>query len=128
MGDRMQRLRHTRRLRLCRAFLFAASFLGATHVLGGAALAENPIVKIEDFAFSPPSLTVKIRTAVTWLNKDDIPHTVVSKSRVFRSKALDTDDSFSFTFNEAGTYEYFCSLHPHMTGRIVVESASHAAQ
>jgi amicyanin len=108
--------------------LLAASFLGATHVLGTTALAENPMVKIEDFAFSPPSLTVKIRTAVTWLNKDDIPHTVISKTRVFKSKALDTGDSFSFTFNEAGTYEYFCSLHPHMTGTIVVESASHAVR
>jgi len=124
----MQRLRHTRRLRPCRAFLLAASFLGVTHVLGGAALAENPTVNIEDFAFSPPSLTVKIRTAVTWLNKDDIPHTVVSKTRMFKSKALDTGDSFSFTFNEAGTYEYFCSLHPHMMGTIVVESASRAAR
>ena len=124
----MQRLRHTRRLRPCRAFLLAASFLGATHALGGAALAENPTVNIEDFAFSPPSLTVKIRTAVTWLNKDDIPHTVVSKTRMFKSKALDTGDSFSFTFNEAGTYEYFCSLHPHMTGTIVVDLASRAAR
>jgi amicyanin len=108
--------------------LLVASFLGATHVLGGAAVAENPMVKIEDFTFSPPSLTVMVGMSVTWLNKDDIPHTVVSKTRVFKSKALDTGDSFSFTFNEAGTYEYFCSLHPHMTGTIVVESASHAAR
>jgi plastocyanin len=108
--------------------LLAASFLGATHALGGAALAENPMVKIDDFAFCPPSLTVKIQAAVTWLHKDDIPHTVVSKMRVFKSNALDTDDSFSFTYNEAGTYEYFCSLHPHMTGTIVVQSESHAAQ
>jgi amicyanin len=122
----MQRLRHTRRLRPRRAFFLVAAFLGATHVLAGAALAES--VKIDEFAFSPPSLTVKIGTAVTWLNKDDIPHTVAAKTRVFKSKALDTNDSFSFTFNEAGTYEYFCSLHPHMTGTIVVQSASHAAQ
>jgi amicyanin len=128
MGDRMIRLHHTQRLRPCRAFLLAASFLGVTPVLGGTALAENPMVKIEDFTFSPASLTVKIGAAVTWLNKDDIPHTVVSKNRVFKSKALDTGDSFSFTFNEAGTYEYFCSLHPHMTGTIVVESASHAVR
>jgi amicyanin len=124
----MQRLSHTRRLRPRRAFFLVASFLGATHVLAGAALAENPMVKIDDFAFSPPSLTVKVGMAVTWQNKDDIPHTVASKTRVFKSKALDTNDSFSFTFNEAGTYEYFCSLHPHMTGTIVVQSASHAAQ
>jgi amicyanin len=124
----MQRLRHTRRLRSRRAFFLVASFLGAAHILAGAAFAENPMVKIDEFAFSPPSLTVKAGMAVTWLNKDDIPHTVASKTRVFKSKALDTNDSFSFTFNEAGSYEYFCSLHPHMTGTIVVESASHAAQ
>ena len=123
----MQRLRHTKGLRPHRAFFLVAAFLGATHVLAGAALAENPMVKIDDFAFSPPSLTINVGMAVTWLNKDDIPHTVASKARVFKSKALDTNDSFSFTFNEAGTYEYFCSLHPHMTGTIVV-SASHAAQ
>jgi amicyanin len=109
-------------LRPRRAFFLVASFLGATHVLAGVALAENPTVKIDDFAFSPPSLTVKVGMAVTWLNKDDIPHTIASKARVFKSKALDTNDSFSFTFNEAGTYEYFCSLHPHMTGTIVVQS------
>jgi amicyanin len=124
----MQRLRPTRRLRPRRAFFLVAAFLWATHALAGAALAENPMVKIDDFAFSPPSLTVKVGAAVTWLNKDDIPHTVASKAQVFKSKALDTNDSFSFTFNEAGTYEYFCSLHPHMTGTIVVQSASHAAQ
>jgi amicyanin len=124
----MQRLRHTKGLRPRRAFFLVAAFLAATHVLAGAALAEKPMVTIHDFAFSPPSLTVKIGAAVTWLNKDDIPHTVASKTRVFKSKALDTDDSFSFTFNEAGTYQYFCSLHPHMTGTIVVQSASHAAQ
>ena len=124
----MQRLRPTRRLRSSRAFFVVAALLGATHVLAGAALAESTTVKIDDFAFSPPSLTVKIGAAVTWLNKDDIPHTVASKTRVFKSKALDTNDSFSFTFNEAGTYEYFCSLHPHMTGTIVVQSASHAGQ
>src|SRR6184192_2056533 len=77
--------------------------------------------------FAPPSLTVKTGTTVTWSNEDDIPHTVASSTRVFKSKALDTDDSFSFTFTEPGRYEYFCSLHPHMTGKIVVEPATHAA-
>jgi plastocyanin len=64
---------------------------------------------------------VKTGTTVTWKNQDDIPHTVASSTRLFKSKALDTDDSFSFTFSEPGTYEYFCSLHPHMAGSIVVE-------
>jgi plastocyanin len=106
-----------------RISFFVASFLGAAHVLAGAALADNAMVKIENFAFMPASLTIKTGTAVTWLNKDDIPHTVVSKTGVFRSKALDTDDSFTFTFKDAGSYGYFCSLHPHMTGTIVVQPA-----
>src|SRR6516164_3560375 len=66
-------------------------------------------------------LTVKVGTTVTWRNEDDIPHTVTSTTQLFKSKALDTDDSFSFTFTEPGTYEHFCSLHPRMTATIVVE-------
>ncbi len=69
---------------------------------------------------SRPSLKIKLGTTVTWTNRDDIPHTVVSAGK-FRSKALDTDDKFSFTFTNAGDYKYFCSLHPHMTGMIKVE-------
>jgi plastocyanin len=64
---------------------------------------------------------VKTGTTVIWRNEDDIPHTVSSSTRLFKSKALDTDDSFSFTFTAPGTYEYFCSLHPRMTGTVVVE-------
>ena len=75
---------------------------------------------IDNFTFAPAQLTVKVGTTVTWNNHDDIPHTVVSAGK-FRSKALDTDDSFSFTFTAAGDYKYFCSLHPHMTGMIKVE-------
>jgi plastocyanin len=87
-------------------------------------------VKIDDFAFAPQRITVKAGTTVTWINDDDIPHTVASSSKFFKSKALDTEDKFSFTFTTPGTYEYFCSLHPHMTGAIVVEAAtgSSAAQ
>jgi len=71
---------------------------------------------------------VKTGTTVTWRNEDDIPHRVASATRLFKSRALDTDDSFSFsfTFNEVGTYEYFCSLHPRMTGMIVVEPGNAA--
>jgi plastocyanin len=128
MSDRHAMTTQSRRLRRRRAFFLVVGFLWATPVLSDAALAENPLVTIDQFAFSPPSLTVMVGMSVTWLNKDDIPHTVVSKTRQFKSKALDTDDSFSFTFNEAGTYEYFCSLHPHMTGTIVVDLASRAAR
>jgi plastocyanin len=69
-------------------------------------------------------VTVKAGTTVAWINDDDIPHTVASNTKLFRSSALDTKDKFSFTFTTPGAYEYFCSLHPHMTGAIVVEAAT----
>jgi plastocyanin len=78
-------------------------------------------VKIDNFAFGPEQLTVKASTTVTWINQDDIPHTVVASNHSFKSKALDTDDKFSFTFTTPGSYEYFCSLHPHMTAMVTVE-------
>ena len=90
-----------------------------------AAKAEDTQVMIDNFTFNPPQLTVKAGTSVTWSNHDDIPHTVVSVEK-FKSKPLDSEDSFSFTFTTPGTYKYFCSLHPHMTGTIVVEAASSA--
>ena len=77
-------------------------------------------VTIDNFTFAPAEMKVKVGDTVTWTNHDDIPHTVVSAGK-FRSKALDTDNSFSFTFTAAGDYKYFCSLHPHMTGMIKVE-------
>jgi plastocyanin len=89
--------------------------------LGSApARADDTKITIDNFTFSPAALTVKVGTTVTWTNHDDIPHTVVSAGK-FRSKALDTDNSFSFTFTAVGDYPYFCSLHPHMTGTIKVE-------
>ena len=91
-----------------------------TMLLGAHAHADDTNVTIDNFTFSPAELTVKVGTTVTWKNHDDIPHTVVSAGK-FRSKTLDTDDSFSFTFTAAGDYKYFCSLHPHMTGTIKVE-------
>lgn len=80
----------------------------------------NTKVKIDNFTFNPAQLTVKVGTTVTWQNVDDIPHTVVSIAAKMRSKALDTNDSFSFTFKDTGEFSYFCSLHPHMVGNIVV--------
>ncbi len=85
-----------------------------------AAQAQDEKVTIDNFTFTPPEMTVKVGDTVTWTNHDDIPHAVVSAGK-FRSKTLDTDDSFSFTFTTAGDYKYFCSLHPHMTGMIKVE-------
>jgi len=103
------------------ATLGAAAFL-AISLLALPAGAEEPMVKIDNFTFNPPTLKVAAGTTVTWKNDDDIPHTVASVTRTFKSKALDTDDSYSFTFTTAGVYEYFCSLHPHMKGTIVVEA------
>jgi plastocyanin len=79
-------------------------------------------VKIDNFSFSPAELTVAAGTTVKWTNRDDIPHTVVSDDKsTFKSKALDTDDTFSFTFAKPGTYGYFCSIHPKMTAKVVVQ-------
>ena len=82
--------------------------------------ADAAQVKIDNFSFGPGTLTVAVGTTVTWTNRDDIPHTVVSTEGVFKSKVLDTDDTFAFTFGKAGSYPYFCSIHPKMTGTIVV--------
>jgi plastocyanin len=78
-------------------------------------------VKIDNFSFGPAVLTVAAGTSVTWTNRDDIPHIVVSDDKVFKSKVLDTDEKFSFTFTKPGTYAYFCSIHPKMTGKVVVQ-------
>jgi plastocyanin len=92
------------------------------HFLAGAQ--EKPAameVKIDNFSFGPATLTVPVGTSVAWTNRDDIPHTVVSTDGVFKSKVLDTDEKFSFTFSKAGTYPYFCSIHPKMTGKVIVQ-------
>ena len=78
-------------------------------------------VKIDNFSFGPATLTVPVGTTVTWTNRDDIPHTVVSTDGAFKSKVLDTDEKFSFTFTKPGSFPYFCSIHPKMTGKVVVQ-------
>jgi plastocyanin len=84
---------------------------------------EMAEVKVDNFSFGPAALTISVGTTVTWTNRDDIPHTVVSSDdpKAFKSKVLDTDEKFSFTFSKAGTYPYFCSIHPKMTGKVVVQ-------
>ncbi|HEV2350514.1 MAG TPA: cupredoxin family copper-binding protein [Terriglobia bacterium] len=78
-------------------------------------------VNIDNFSFAPATLTVPVGAKVTWTNKDDVPHTVVSTNNAFtHSPALDTDESFTYTFTKSGTYEYYCSVHPKMLGKIVV--------
>jgi plastocyanin len=102
--------------------LGAAGWLvAATIAAASPAQAAEFKVMIHNFTFNPKQVSVKAGDTITWINSDDIPHTVTSKTLEFRSKALDTDDKFSFTFTKPGTYLYFCSLHPMMTGSIVVE-------
>jgi amicyanin len=97
----------------------------AAVVLPGRADTAPVAVSIDNFTFTPPSLTVKAGTTVTWTNRDDIPHGIASSTSTFaKSRALDTDQSYSFTFTTPGTYQYFCYIHPHMVGTIVVETAS----
>ena len=107
------------------AFLGAVSALAlAAAVLPGWAQSPASAVSNDNFTFNPQKLTVKAGTTVTWTNKDDSPHAIAAVGKEFKSKVLDTDNSFSFTFTTPGSYNYFCSLHPHMTGTIVVEPAS----
>jgi plastocyanin len=116
-----------------RSALIAAALGAATAAILAAVVipsaAENAspadAVSIDNFTFTPASLTVKAGTTVTWTNRDDIPHGIAASNNEFKkSKALDTDDNFSFTFTTPGTYKYFCYIHPHMVGTIVVEAAS----
>ncbi len=78
-------------------------------------------VKVQNFAFAPPTLTVPVGTQVTWINKDDTVHNIVDKNKAFKSKALDTDEKFSYTFDKPGTFSYFCALHPQMKGTVEVK-------
>jgi plastocyanin len=78
-------------------------------------------VSIDNFSFSPAEITVAAGTKVTWVNHDDVPHTVTADDKSFNSGALDTDDQYSQVFAKAGEYPYFCGLHPHMTGRVIVK-------
>jgi plastocyanin len=91
---------------------------------GASVMAAEPAatrIEVKNFMFMPTTLTVTAGDKVTWVNKDDEPHTVVSDTGVFRSGAMDTDGSFSFKFDQPGTYHFTCSIHPRMTGTIVVK-------
>jgi amicyanin len=114
----------TRRTHIRLATALAVALAVMTGGPPTSAQAADTEVKIGNFTFAPQRITVKVGATVTWINEDDIPHAVASSSRAFKSKALDSEDKFSFTFRTPGTYEYFCSLHPHMTGAIVVEPAT----
>lgn len=117
------------RIRVCIARLavsvVAAAILllaaGRGSVVNAQQVPANVDVKIDNFSFGPAAITVAVGTTVTWTNRDDIPHTVVSDDKVFKSKVLDTDEKFSYTFAKPGTYPYFCSIHPKMTGKVIVQ-------
>ncbi|MGA2811826.1 MAG: cupredoxin family copper-binding protein [Candidatus Acidiferrum sp.] len=110
------------------AVMAAAALLSLAGLASGTANAQQALaataeVKIDNFSFGPGTITVPVGTTVTWTNRDDIPHTVVSADdpKAFKSKVLDTDERFSYTFTKAGTFNYFCSVHPKMTGKVVVQ-------
>jgi len=104
------------------AALLLGPVVGAMLAFGAVAAQDvTDVITIDNFTFTPPELTVAVGRTVKWVNHDDIPHTVANKDKAFRSQALDTDDSFSNTFASAGTFDYFCGLHPHMVGKVIVK-------
>jgi plastocyanin len=124
--------------RVCIKTVAAAAFVvlavsggcegGNESVRASVSTAERPApnsagnqVSIDNFTFSPQTLNVSSGQTVVWLNRDDVPHSVVSTDKHFKSELLDTDEKFSFTFTKPGEYSYFCGIHPHMTGKIVVK-------
>jgi plastocyanin len=130
----MQRwkMQRSKTSRILRTMILGAATIPSLVLANGAlrppsvtAAQEKPgatTVTIDNFSFAPMQLEIKAGTEVTWINKDDVPHTVVSDDhKLFKSRALDTDEKFSFTFKDPGTYEYFCSVHPKMTGKIIVK-------
>ncbi len=114
-----------------KAFIFAMAVFAIVLGIGGGARiyaapadsqsAAETAIKIDNFSFTPATVTIPAGTTVRWTNRDDIPHTVVSDDKIFKSKALDTDEQFTYTFTKPGTYSYFCSIHPKMTAKIVVQ-------
>ena len=117
-------------MKFLKLLVMSAALVGLAALLGRPAMqaqsndapaAAAPQIKIDNFSFAPQQITVVVGTTVVWVNNDDVPHTVVGSHQEFRSKALDTNDQFSFTFTKAGTFDYFCSVHPMMTGKIVVQ-------
>jgi plastocyanin len=101
--------------------VFAILMLQPTRARSEEAKSAPTQISVDNFTFAPNTLTVPVNSTVTWVNKDDVPHVIASNDGLFKSKALDTDDKYSYTFNKAGTYAYYCSVHPKMVGQIVVQ-------
>jgi plastocyanin len=108
---------------VCAALVAAVGWVAVSKTGAFAhAPASGPVeVKIDNYSFTPGDITVKAGTTVTWVNHDDVPHTVKSDDGTFKSKAMDTDDKFAFTFDKPGVYEYYCSVHPRMTAKVIVK-------
>ena len=106
----------TRRSALLGITIFLTCLTSAPATPAGA-----PQIAMKDFKFAPLTLTVKAGTAVTWVNKDNEPHTVVSDTGAFRSNAIDTNETFVVTFDKPGTYRFLCTIHPKMMGTIAVK-------
>ena len=108
----------------CSLFLFAASDPSRAQTRSAKTGSESNTISIDNFTFDAATVTVRAGTQVTWVNHDDVPHKVVSTEKKFSSPVLDTDGRFSYTFTTPGTYEYFCSIHPMMKGKVIVSSSS----
>jgi 3',5'-cyclic-AMP phosphodiesterase len=102
-------------------FGIAAASYGRTPMARPDEPASKNEVKIDNFSFAPAALTVPAGTVITWVNHDDVPHNAISTDKKFASPVLDTDESFSWEFKEPGTYPYYCSIHPKMTGKVIVQ-------
>lgn len=116
------------KLRTLQTLAIVAAFVSLTAIHRTSAQANEGnkppqavAIAIDNFKFGVVSLEIAAGTTVTWTNRDDVPHTVVSSTKVFKSPPLDTGGAFSYTFKSAGTFEYYCSMHPRMTGKIVVK-------
>jgi len=120
LNQTLKRVPTLRGIALVGSLLLLTVFGGAGSSRSADSAATPAQVSISNFAFDPPTLTVRAGATVTWVNHDDEPHTVTSLTGAFGSQALDTDESFSFHFDAPGTYVYRCGIHPHMTGTIVV--------
>ena len=122
---RVKTTRRTMSIPLGAVLGLSLAFLGGALARPSAIAAqEKPAViqvTIDNYTFTPKELTIPAGTQVTWTNKDDVPHTVVSVDKKFKSKALDTGEAFSFTFTDPGTYAYYCSIHPTMTAKVIVK-------
>ena len=101
----------------------SAGLMGCVLLAAGSAEAADAVtIKVENYTFVPSDIMVTPGTTVVWVNRDDSPHAIGSTDHVLVSKAMDTDDQYSFTFDKEGDYSYFCTLHPYMTGVVKVRS------